>query len=216
MSTLDVSTPEGFDKFMSLGALPIEDTFVNGNTSLRAIQIGPAVFVLIGPGGNRFIDKQFHGGDYAFPAGPGELFRKGYGLKLTDEVRREVMGLLGITGRPEKKLIQVIRHIRPKNPNGTPMQFFGVTMVFGLDYEAGKIHVQWSVCNGDNFDRRVGVKYATSRPAVVIPMTEDKQVDQNGLVFHALAHFATNSAEWTAHFDIRQLATIISMATHGN
>lgn len=63
---------------------------------------------------------------------------------------------------PKKKNpIHVVRYIRPQDEYCISSNLYGVTLIFTLDYEKRLIDVGISVCNGDNFDRKVGVKLAS-------------------------------------------------------
>jgi len=59
--------------------------------------------------------------------------------------------------------IQVVRYIRPLDEHcGDNSNLYGVTLVFTLDYDNRKIDVGISICNGDNFSRKEGIKRAMS------------------------------------------------------
>lgn len=71
------------------------------------------------------------------------------------------------TGRKHKEKkrnpIRVVRYIRPLDELcANKSNMYGVTLVFDLDYDARKIDVGISICNGDNFDRKEGIKRAMS------------------------------------------------------
>lgn len=54
--------------------------------------------------------------------------------------------------------VQIVRYVRPVGFENSNM--FGVTLVFDLDYKARRVHVGMSICNGDNFEKEVGVGLA--------------------------------------------------------
>lgn len=57
--------------------------------------------------------------------------------------------------------VEVVRYIRPLDMNcGGKSNMYGVTLIFSLDYEARSIDVLLSVCNGDNFDKSIGLRLA--------------------------------------------------------
>lgn len=65
--------------------------------------------------------------------------------------------------------VEVVRYIRPtdyliidfKDWN-TYLQdnLYGVTLLFTIDYDTGVVETNWSVCNGDNFSRKIGKEIA--------------------------------------------------------
>lgn len=57
----------------------------------------------------------------------------------------------------KENTVEVIRFLRPFAYHEN---LFGVTFIFTLDYEHRCIDVQFSVCNGDNFNRSEGVRRA--------------------------------------------------------
>ena len=65
--------------------------------------------------------------------------------------------------------IEVVRYARPHHthPNSN---LFGITFIFNLDYVTRKVKVQWSVCNGDNFNKKVGYSQAKKRMDFEFPL----------------------------------------------
>lgn len=74
--------------------------------------------------------------------------------------------------------LRVVRFVRPdartRNNN-----LYGITFVFHLDYKTRLVHVQWSVCNGDNFNKQIGVQEALKRRSFSFPLDD---VRNTGLV----------------------------------
>lgn len=79
--------------------------------------------------------------------------------------------------------VQVVRYIRPRtharlasNLSVTNKRNFdelvkvendnmhGITLVFNMDYEDRSVVARWSICNGDNFNKEVGVDRALHNP----------------------------------------------------
>lgn len=64
--------------------------------------------------------------------------------------------------------VEVVRYIRPiemlgwrpRNKYEENSNLYGVTVVFELDYENKTVLAKWAICNGDNFEKRLGVKLA--------------------------------------------------------
>ena len=73
--------------------------------------------------------------------------------------------------KPTKKKnpVEVIRYIRPLDEycHGQS-NMFGVTLVFTLDYNLRRIDVGISVCNGDNFDKKLGIDLAKEKGISVL------------------------------------------------
>lgn len=59
--------------------------------------------------------------------------------------------------------IEVVRYARPNPHTEFNDNLYGITFVFTLNYVTRKVNVQWSVCNGDNFDKKVGYSQAKKR-----------------------------------------------------
>lgn len=59
-------------------------------------------------------------------------------------------------------IVRVVRYVRPKS-NMRYSNLFGITFVFTIDYDKGEVLSQWSVCNGDNFDKEKGVDVARGK-----------------------------------------------------
>ena len=83
----------------------------------------------------------------------------------------------GVKTNPHTPL-RVVRFVRPdartRNNN-----LYGITFVFHLDYKTRLVHVQWSVCNGDNFNKQIGVQEALKRRSFSFPLDD---VRNTGLV----------------------------------
>lgn len=64
----------------------------------------------------------------------------------------------------EKKEVKVVRYIRPRpfewSKYGLYDNLYGITLVFTLNYETQMVFAQWSICNGDNFEKKIGVELA--------------------------------------------------------
>ena len=74
--------------------------------------------------------------------------------------------------------LRVVRFARPdaRTPNSN---LYGITFVFHLDYKTRLVRVQWSVCNGDNFNKHIGVQEALKRQSFYFPLDD---VRNTGLV----------------------------------
>ena len=69
----------------------------------------------------------------------------------------------------KKNPVEVIRYIRPMDENCYGQSnLFGVTLVFTLDYNRRRINVGISVCNGDNFDKKLGIDLAKEKGISVL------------------------------------------------
>jgi len=63
-----------------------------------------------------------------------------------------------VNGKP--RFVEVVRYIRPEPTVYEDSNMYGVTLVFKLDYRDRKVDVGISICNGDNFDKEIGVSLA--------------------------------------------------------
>lgn len=81
--------------------------------------------------------------------------------------------------------VELVRYIRPHTVYGAVDNMRGVTLVIQLDYTQKDILFQYSICDGDNFDKSVGVDLAYKRllsiGAYSLPMIDGK-VSNNGVV----------------------------------
>lgn len=74
-----------------------------------------------------------------------------------------------------KQNIRVIRYIRPGKKYWTKYwdtdiysNMYGITLVFNLDFENKFVTVKWSVCNGDNFSKKIGIETAERSKTMLI------------------------------------------------
>ena len=74
--------------------------------------------------------------------------------------------------KPE--IIEVVRYIRPDVYDSFPLclhdNLHGITVIFTVDYAARTVKAQWSVCNQDNFDRKVGKDIARQAKEYIYPL----------------------------------------------
>ena len=86
--------------------------------------------------------------------------------------------------------VRVIRYIRPNNFNIDYLDIdfiehsnlHGITILFDIDHEEQKVTASFSICNGDNFDRKIGKRLAEQRRAVISFPLEDVHTS-GGLIF---------------------------------
>lgn len=76
----------------------------------------------------------------------------------------------------ENKMLEVVRYVRPTRIETINTNLYGITFVFNIDYTTRLVHVQWSVCNGDNFNKYIGTKEAKKRKSFCFPLEDVKGV----------------------------------------
>ena len=97
--------------------------------------------------------------------------------------------------------VQVIRYVRPTFENTWDdfsgedyyrfSNLYGITAVFDIDYELGIVLARWSVCNGDNFSKEVGVNLAKNSSNREIITLSDVEL-HGGLVYALAQHLKKN------------------------
>lgn len=78
--------------------------------------------------------------------------------------------------------IRLFRHLRPfGNPNDS-----GVTFAVDLDYDKNEIRYHWSICNKDNFEKKIGRHIASDRlgdsPKVIRVTNLEKALESFGVL----------------------------------
>lgn len=90
----------------------------------------------------------------------------------------------------QQENVEVVRYLRPDSVFQNPFfgelhdNMYGVTIVYDINYELSQVTAQWSVCNNDNFDKKLGVKIARKARALVFDF---KDVAEQGSLTEALA-----------------------------
>lgn len=67
-------------------------------------------------------------------------------------------------------IVKINRFYRPRGLVGAQTAILsdrGVTVMFTLDYANEEFVARYAVCNGDNFDRAIGIAYAQACPTPV-------------------------------------------------
>jgi len=59
-------------------------------------------------------------------------------------------------------VVWVRRYIRPEPIEGLPDNKYGIAISYIINHDEGAVYAQWSVCNGDQFDRKVGIEIAVN------------------------------------------------------
>ena len=89
----------------------------------------------------------------------------------------------------EKPLVvKVNRFTRFYQPFGDIDPRSGVSYSFEIDYGKREIRFGYSVCNGDNFVKKVGTQFATKRlhdDPIVVPLPDDG-IPECGLVYYVI------------------------------
>lgn len=72
----------------------------------------------------------------------------------------------------------VFRYIRPIEffdfeEYGDFTNLYGITINYLIDYKTGVVDAGWSVCNGDNFDKKIGRKLAEETSKVFTFLLSD-------------------------------------------
>lgn len=81
--------------------------------------------------------------------------------------------------------LRVVRYARPKQNEIFNDNLYGITFVYDIDYDTRTVDVCWSVCNGDNFEKKVGVEQALKRQKLKFPL---EAVKGTGLTKACLIH----------------------------
>lgn len=84
----------------------------------------------------------------------------------------------------DKNEIEVIRYLRPGHSHGNN---YGVTAIFNINYDKETVEARFSVCNGDNFDKKKGVQIARNSKVVInFPLSEADEFHglMNALLWH--------------------------------
>ena len=96
----------------------------------------------------------------------------------------------GVKKVEKPRYIDFIRYVRPYKTTDdyrNPVQIDnlqGITFKIQLDYKQKKIRFGYSVCNGDNFNKKLGIENATSMfnvNPIVMPM-HNEQISQDGTI----------------------------------
>lgn len=164
------------DTFIALGT-------VIGNFMLVQVGSGRGMLINI-PTGNRLddvtVDLTHQGGLFTGMYGTtyGELLRVYGGYNIGNEINVLAITNAGTiprqseTPQPKAKpdVVKFVRYIRPRDVDGVIYNMYGVTILFTLDYKLENIKFQYSICRGDNFNKKKGVEIAETRAVYVIPM----------------------------------------------
>lgn len=89
-------------------------------------------------------------------------------------------------------VVDLVRFIRPRTKNGVIDNMRGVTLLISLNYHEKTIRVDYSICDGDNFDKKFGVKSARiaseKRRPIVMSMPNDGKIPSSGVVSYVMDH----------------------------
>lgn len=136
---------------------------ING---LMLCQVEPGVGKLIEvKTGNRYHEKKF------------ELIydiddTRAYGYPFSKHEYENYIGILSSDTKAKKDVISFCRYIRSIDFDGVVDNMSGVTLLINLDYVNRIISFKYSICNGDNFDKKVGIAIANSKKLHSIKMPE--------------------------------------------
>lgn len=96
-------------------------------------------------------------------------------------------------------IVEVTRYIRPDvhdfEPYRTHSNLYGITVIYEVDYAARLVKARWSMCRGDNFSKKEGIKRARASDKVVVFPLDDKvslnlglltELDTEGLTVQTL------------------------------
>jgi hypothetical protein len=70
--------------------------------------------------------------------------------------------------------LRIVRYARPKQKEIHNDNLYGITFVYDIDYEDRIVWASWSICNGDNFEKKVGVEQALKRKKLTFPLDDVK------------------------------------------
>lgn len=160
------------DTFIALGT-------VIGNFMLVQVGSGRGMLINI-PTGNRLddvtVDLTHQGGLFTGMYGTtyGELLRVYGGYNIGNEINVLAITNAGTIPRQveteKPDVVNFVRYIRPRDYDGVIDNMYGVTILFTLDYKLNNIKFQYSICRGDNFNKKKGVEIAETRAVYVIAM----------------------------------------------
>ena len=85
----------------------------------------------------------------------------------------------------KEDVVHIVRYLRPPG-HLDYSNLFGITLVITLDYKHGEIVYRYSICSGDNFDRRLGKKLAYQSRSYMLNMPKNRVFDSNGVVSYIL------------------------------
>lgn len=171
------------------------DTFIKvgtvvGNHMLVQISSGKGMLIHL-PTGNRVADGTIN----LYQENDGLRYGCYYGdlVKLIPEypIGTE-LNVIAITNagtipqQPEIKkkpdVVNIVRYIRPLNDAGQIDNLYGVTLLIALDYKNREIEFKYSICRGDNFDKKMGIAIAKERRESYVIAMPDGGISESGVV----------------------------------
>ena len=93
-----------------------------------------------------------------------------------------------MTEKEKQPVVQIVRFERFVDSYGNIDNLSGVTFVYDLDYVNRQIRMGWSICDGDNFNKKIGIHFAKERLAsdpIIVEMPEDGIPDQGTTLYVA-------------------------------
>ena len=96
----------------------------------------------------------------------------------------------GVKKVEKPRFIEFVRYVRPYKTTDdyrNPVQIDnlqGITFKIQLDYKQKKIRFGYSVCNGDNFNKKLGIENATSMFNMnpIVMLMHNEQISQEGTI----------------------------------
>ena len=91
-------------------------------------------------------------------------------------------------------VVQIVRFARFWNQDQVVDNLSGVTFVFDIDYENDQIRAGWSVCDGDNFNKKVGIHFAKERlisDPIIVELV-DKTIPDCGTMEYVIEKISEN------------------------
>lgn len=80
------------------------------------------------------------------------------------------------------KVVEIVRYLRPMvrtNGRVSTVGNEGVTAIISIDHEAKKINFQWSVCNGETFNKKRGVEEAKKKTPLTFDYRSDRSLNSH-------------------------------------
>lgn len=110
--------------------------------------------------------------------------------------------------------VYITRYVRPKTAFGDIDNLRGVTLIIELDYVAKTIRFQYSICDGDNFCKDIGVQLAIRRldrrGSYEIDM-KDGKVSKSGAVFDIMTSIYETTKAGVCNMPARDAIKILGM-----
>ena len=124
----------------------------------------------------------------------------------------------GVKKVEKPRYIEFIRYVRPfkttndlRNPDQID-NLQGITFKIQLDYKQKRIRFGYSVCNGDNFNKKLGIQNATSMfnmNPIVMPM-KNEQISQEGTILDIYNSAAFKELSYQARKQMKDYFNYIS------